>query len=30
MAIISDNIITEGHFPVDLIMYKWYCEHREL
>jgi len=26
--IISDSEITEIHFPVDPIMYKWFCEHK--
>ena len=26
--IISDKPITEGHFPVDPIMYEWYVQHK--
>tara|TARA_Y100000817_G_C16837468_1_gene536403 strand:+ start:137 stop:1693 length:1557 start_codon:yes stop_codon:yes gene_type:complete len=26
--IISENKITEEHFPVDPIMYQWYCENK--
>ena len=26
--IISDNMITEDHFPVDPVMYQWYCDNK--
>jgi len=26
--IISDNMITEDHFPLDPVMYQWYCDNK--